>query len=89
MCFGASLIPTAGIATGRLHCAYVIIRPFGYERVYLPLSIVADTPFHIQGDDIILLVTPSVSLLRRDIAGGQSAEKHREQARRPGHLTYE
>ena len=28
-------------------------RPFGYERVYLPLYKVADTPFHIQGDDII------------------------------------
>ena len=24
----------------------------GYERVYLPLCKVADTPFHIQGDDI-------------------------------------
>ena len=28
-----------------------IIRPLGYERVYLPLRKVADTPFHIQGDD--------------------------------------
>ena len=28
------------------------IRPLGYERVYLPLYKVADTPFHIQGDDI-------------------------------------
>ena len=26
----------------------------GYERVYLPLSKVADTPFHIQGDDLRL-----------------------------------
>ena len=25
-------------------------RPLGYERVYLPLYKVADTPFHIQGD---------------------------------------
>ena len=25
---------------------------FGYERVYLPLCKVADTPFHIKGDDI-------------------------------------
>ena len=25
-------------------------RPPGYERVYLPLCKVADTPFHIQGD---------------------------------------
>ena len=28
------------------------ILPFGYERVYLPLCKVADTPFHIQGDDM-------------------------------------
>ena len=27
-------------------------RPLGYERVYLPLHKVADTPFHIQRDDI-------------------------------------
>ena len=27
-------------------------RPPAYERVYLPLFKVADTPFHIQGDDI-------------------------------------
>ena len=27
-------------------------RPLGYERVYLPLCKVADTPFYIQGDDI-------------------------------------
>ena len=25
---------------------------FGYERVYLPLWKVADTPFHIQGDEL-------------------------------------
>ena len=25
-------------------------RPLGYERVYLPLYKVADTPFHIRGD---------------------------------------
>ena len=31
---------------------YDIYRPFGYGRVYLPLSKVADTPFHIRGDDI-------------------------------------
>ena len=29
-----------------------IYRPLGYERVYLSLCKVADTPFHIQGDDI-------------------------------------
>ena len=28
----------------------------GYERVYLPLCKVADTPFHIQGDEILTLV---------------------------------
>ena len=28
------------------------IRPLGYERVYLPLCKVADTPFHIQGDKL-------------------------------------
>ena len=30
-------------------------RPLGYERVYLPLCRVADTPFHIQGDDMWFL----------------------------------
>ena len=30
-------------------------RLFGYERVYLPLCKVADTPFHIQGDDIFYI----------------------------------
>ena len=30
--------------------AFFIIRHLGYERVYLPLGKVADTPFHIQGD---------------------------------------
>ena len=32
-----------------------IIRHLGYERVYLPLYEVADTPFHIQGDELCLL----------------------------------
>ena len=27
-------------------------RRLGYEIVYLPLCEVADTPFHIQGDDL-------------------------------------
>ena len=31
---------------------YDILRPFVYERVYLSLCEVADTPFHIQGDDL-------------------------------------
>ena len=30
----------------------IYYRPLGYERVYLPLCKVADTPFHIQGDVI-------------------------------------
>ena len=30
--------------------------PLGYERVYLPLHEVADTPFYIQSDDIFHLV---------------------------------
>ena len=29
------------------------IRPFGYEKVYLPLCKVADTPFHIQEDELL------------------------------------
>ena len=33
------------------------IRPFGYKRVYLPLRKVADTPFHIQGDELYCLHT--------------------------------
>ena len=32
----------------------------GYERVYLPLCKVADTPFHIQGGDIFI---PSKEIL--------------------------
>ena len=34
----------------------IIYRPLGYERVYLPLCEVADTPFYIQGDDMLLYV---------------------------------
>ena len=32
-----------------------IYRTLGYERVYLPLGKVADTPFHIQGDEYVCL----------------------------------
>ena len=35
----------------------VELRPLGYERMYLPLCKVADTPFHIQVDDLSLLIT--------------------------------
>ena len=31
-------------------------RSLGYERVYLPLCQIADTPFHIQGDDIMIIL---------------------------------
>ena len=31
------------------------ICPRGYERVYLPLYKVADTPFHTQGNDMLNL----------------------------------
>ena len=31
-----------------------IFRPFWYERVYLPPHKVADTPFHIKGDDVCI-----------------------------------
>ena len=30
----------------------ILYRSHGYERVYLPLCKVADTPFHIQGDKL-------------------------------------
>ena len=30
-------------------------RPFGYEKVYLTLYKVEDTPFHIQKDDVLLI----------------------------------
>ena len=29
-----------------------LYRPLGYERVYLSLCKLADTPFHIQGDKL-------------------------------------
>ena len=31
-------------------------RPLGFERVYLPLYKVADTPFHIKRDDFIFII---------------------------------
>ena len=33
-----------------------ILRTIGYEKVYLPLCEVADTPFQIQGDDMSMLM---------------------------------
>ena len=35
-------------------------RPLGYERVYLPLCKVADTPFHIQGDDLKIIIAKHI-----------------------------
>ena len=32
---------------------YYVSHPPGYERVYLPLCEVVDTPFHIQENDIL------------------------------------
>ena len=32
---------------------WLTIRPFGYERVYLPLCEVTNTRFHIQGGELI------------------------------------
>ena len=33
-----------------------VSRPLGYEKVYLPLCEVADTPFHIQEEEVIYQV---------------------------------
>ena len=38
----------------KCQCVKPTFRPFGYERVYLPLCEVADTPVLIQGDDLPL-----------------------------------
>ena len=46
-------------------------RPLGYERVYLPLYKVADTPFHFQGD-ILCSVSSAMStmvMLLRELSG--------------------
>ena len=37
-----------------------VYRPLEYERVYLPLCRVADTPFHIQGNDIDLIIPKTI-----------------------------
>ena len=42
---------------------FMIFRPLGYGRVYLPLCKVADTPFHIQGHDLLILVLLNCLLL--------------------------
>ena len=38
------------------------IHPVGYERVYLPLYKVADTPFRIRGDDIVLVTVIQITV---------------------------
>ena len=47
-----------------VHYKPVIIKaifcPFGNERVYLPLCKVADTPLHIQGDDLFTWIFVNV-----------------------------
>ena len=40
-----------------------IYRPLGYERVYLPLYKVADTPFHTQGDDMCTYMSDNIYLI--------------------------
>ena len=45
----ASTGPTLNQYWVNVSCLLGIYRPLGYERVYLPLCKVADTPFHIQG----------------------------------------
>ena len=44
-----------------IHPWNTIVCPLGYERVYLPLREVADTPFHVQGEE---LITICLSLLQ-------------------------
>ena len=39
------------------HYIWRTLRPLDYERVYLPLYKVADTPFHIQGEDLCSAVS--------------------------------
>ena len=41
------------ILTLELSMHYYVSRPLGFERVYLPLCEVVDTPFHIQENDIL------------------------------------
>ena len=37
-----------------------------YERVYLPLGKVADTPFHIQGDDLVFVIFTRFKCVKSD-----------------------
>ena len=52
----------------------VKIRPLGYERVYLPLCKVADTPFHIQGANSYLKVIQNEK--KYDCLGIKRAKQH-------------
>ena len=38
----------------RTHRVNILFCPLGYKRVYLPLCKVADTPFHIQGNNLFM-----------------------------------
>ena len=40
-----------------MYWIYKTDSPHGYERVYLPLYKVADTPLHIQGDVILVAIS--------------------------------
>ena len=60
-----------GFSSTKKRINYFLLRRLGYERVSLPLHKVADTPFHIQGDDLLApgrctLVSSPVSLLAGD-----------------------
>ena len=46
-------LSTTTVLIIRLLGRSLLYHSLGYERVYLPHRKVADTPFHIQGDDIL------------------------------------
>ena len=59
------------------------IRPLGYERVFLPLCKVADTPFHIQEHDILcygkhqqLLLFASALQYYTQLCDGEACKPH-------------
>ena len=47
-----------------------VIRPLGYERVYLPRFKVAKTPFHIQGECMFYISQKNIVLSSSDICHG-------------------
>ena len=50
-----------------------IVHHLGYERVYLPLCKVADTPFHVQGDESITNI-PTVDQFDRCVVRCQPTQ---------------